>query len=178
MADRVIDNSGDQDALERRVDDVWEWIQTLPPHADGPVNALTIVLVAAFIALAAADWIAIWRGDDHLRSTTKPAATAVLVLIAALAGEMAGDARAALVVAVLLCLVGDVALLGRSDRHFLAGLSAFALGHLAYVVTALFVGVSWPRLGRRLPGPRRAARFPGRRQECSTERDVTVVNRC
>ena len=33
LADRVIDNSGDRDALERQVDDVWEWIHTLPPHA-------------------------------------------------------------------------------------------------------------------------------------------------
>jgi dephospho-CoA kinase len=30
MADRVIDNSGDREALERQVDDVWAWIHTLP----------------------------------------------------------------------------------------------------------------------------------------------------
>ncbi len=32
MADRVIDNSGDREALERQVDDVWAWIRTLPPQ--------------------------------------------------------------------------------------------------------------------------------------------------
>jgi dephospho-CoA kinase len=32
LADRVIDNSGDRDALERQVDDVWAWMHTLPPH--------------------------------------------------------------------------------------------------------------------------------------------------
>ena len=32
MADRVIDNSGDREALERQVDDVWAWIHTLPPQ--------------------------------------------------------------------------------------------------------------------------------------------------
>ena len=32
MADRVIDNSGGLDALERQVDDVWAWMQTLPAH--------------------------------------------------------------------------------------------------------------------------------------------------
>jgi dephospho-CoA kinase len=32
IADRVIDNSGGLDALERRVDDVWAWMQTLPAH--------------------------------------------------------------------------------------------------------------------------------------------------
>ena len=64
---------------------------------------------------------------------------------------MDGDARAALVVAVVLCLAGDVALLGDSDERFLVGLGAFALGHVAYVVTALLVGVSWPRLAVAFP---------------------------
>ena len=36
MADRVIDNSGDMAALEQQIDDVWEWMQTLPPlETDG-----------------------------------------------------------------------------------------------------------------------------------------------
>ena len=48
----------------------------------------------------------------------------MLVAIAGLAGDMAGDARAALIVAVLLCLFGDAALLGDRDSRFLAGLSA------------------------------------------------------
>ena len=30
VADRVIDNSGSRDDLRRQVDEVWEWIQTLP----------------------------------------------------------------------------------------------------------------------------------------------------
>jgi dephospho-CoA kinase len=32
IADRVIDNSGDRDALQRQVDDVWAWMHTLPPQ--------------------------------------------------------------------------------------------------------------------------------------------------
>ncbi len=115
------------------------------------MDALTLVLVIAFAAFAAADWLAIWQGAQRRRRLTKPAATVVLVVIAAVAGEMAGDARAALVVAALLCLAGDVALLGDSNERFLAGLSAFALGHVAYVVTALLVGVSWPRLAVAFP---------------------------
>jgi len=30
-ADRVIDNSGDRDTLAAQVEDLWQWIQTLPP---------------------------------------------------------------------------------------------------------------------------------------------------
>ncbi len=115
------------------------------------MDALTLVFVIAFVASAVADWLAIWQGNEHRRRVTKPAATVALVAIAIVAGEMAGDARAFLVIAALLCLAGDVALLGDSDERFLTGLSAFALGHVAYVVTALLVGVSWPRLAVAFP---------------------------
>jgi uncharacterized membrane protein YhhN len=115
------------------------------------VNAVTVAVVVAFAVFAVADWLAIWHGADTRRRMTKPAATIALVAIAAVAGEMAGDARVALVVAVLLCLAGDVALLGDSQERFLAGLTAFALAHVAYIVTALLVGVSWPRLAVAFP---------------------------
>ena len=64
---------------------------------------------------------------------------------------MSGAARGWLVVAVACCLAGDIALLARDERSFLPGLGAFALGHLAYTVTALVVGVSWPRLALAFP---------------------------
>lgn len=110
------------------------------------MDAITVVLVVTFALSAAADWRAIWEQQRARRRVTKTAATVVLVAIAGLAGEMDGAARAALVVAAVLSLVGDVALLGDSEERFLLGLSAFALAHLAYVATALLVGVSWPRL--------------------------------
>lgn len=34
IADKVIDNSGDLEHLEKQVDDVWAWAQQLPPAAD------------------------------------------------------------------------------------------------------------------------------------------------
>jgi dephospho-CoA kinase len=34
VADRVIDNSGDREALAVQVDEVWDWIATLPPAPD------------------------------------------------------------------------------------------------------------------------------------------------
>jgi uncharacterized membrane protein YhhN len=115
------------------------------------VEVTAVALVVAFAACAVTDWAAIWQGAERRRTLTKPLATVVLVAIAAGAGEMDGDARAALVVAAALCLAGDVALLGDSDARFLLGLSAFAAGHVAYVVTALLVGVSWPRLAIAFP---------------------------
>jgi dephospho-CoA kinase len=35
-ADRVIDNSGDRESLERQVDEVWAWIHTLPKYVPPP----------------------------------------------------------------------------------------------------------------------------------------------
>ena len=34
VADRVVDNSGDREALAAQVDAVWDWIATLPPAPD------------------------------------------------------------------------------------------------------------------------------------------------
>jgi uncharacterized membrane protein YhhN len=115
------------------------------------MDGVTAALVAGFLVLAAADWHMVWHGHDGRRLVTKTAATVALVLVAAVAGEMDGGARIALVVAVVLCLVGDVALLGDSDERFLLGLGAFAAGHVAYTVTALVIGVSWPRAAVAVP---------------------------
>jgi uncharacterized membrane protein YhhN len=109
------------------------------------------VLVVAFAVLAIADWVVIWRGEDRRRPITKTLATVALVVIAAVVGDMAGDARIALIVAIVLCLAGDVFLLRDDDTSFLAGLGSFALGHGAYVVTALLIGVTWPRLAWAFP---------------------------
>ena len=108
-------------------------------------------LVALFLLAAVADWAAIVADRTTARRITKPLATALLLALAAVGGDMSGAARVWLVVAVGCCLVGDIALLGRAERSFLLGLAAFALGHLAYTVTALVVGVSWPRLALAFP---------------------------
>ncbi|WP_162942469.1 lysoplasmalogenase [Desertimonas flava] len=117
------------------------------------MNPVEVGLVAAFAICAVANWIAVAPGRDDRRqvAVTKTAATVVLIAIAALAGDMESGARTALVVAVVLCLVGDVALLGDTEERFIAGLGSFALGHIAYVVTSLMVGVEWPRLAIAFP---------------------------
>ena len=51
-----------------------------------------------------------------------------------------------MVVALVLCLVGDVALLPRVDR-FVVGLAAFLLGHLVAIVSFVERGLDRPSLG-------------------------------
>lgn len=108
----------------------------------------TAVLIVAFFAVAAVDWVAVARGSKPLEYVAKPGALVVLIA-AALALDAADDtARAVLVVALVLCLAGDVFLMlpGRAPgaegpNLFLAGLASFLAGHVAYVAAFWIAGV-------------------------------------
>lgn len=95
-------------------------------------------MVAAVLAVI--DWWAVWMRKPTVERLAKPATMAALVAVASVAGDVSGDVRLWLVVGALFGLIGDVALLGAGEAAFMAGLGAFAVGHLAYVVAALFVG--------------------------------------
>jgi len=85
------------------------------------------------------------RGPAGLRVAAKVAASAAFLVVGA---SVAGEHALARWVLVGLGFgaLGDVLLLGRSNRMFLGGLVAFLLGHLAYVAGfAALVPVSrWP----------------------------------
>lgn len=72
------------------------------------------------------------RPASALRSAVKTAAVALLALAAA-----AGGAPALLVLALALCALGDFCLSRPGAPAFMAGVGAFAAGHLAYI--ALFL---------------------------------------
>lgn len=111
-----------------------------PPARRGLVVAslLLVVLGVAGLLLGLILQVA------ALRWICKPLASLGFVLLALRHGSPRGDAfRGALLVALLLSLVGDVALLGRGQAAFLAGLSAFLLGHLAFCVAFTRLGVRW-----------------------------------
>ncbi|WP_170577430.1 lysoplasmalogenase [Ruegeria arenilitoris] len=72
------------------------------------------------------------RPASTLRSVLKTASVALLAVTALL-----GAGPLLLVVALLLCAIGDALLSGETDSTFMAGIGAFAAGHLAYI--ALFL---------------------------------------
>ncbi len=92
--------------------------------------SITISLAAA---LATLYWLRFcFRGSSWLKSAVKTGAVLLLALTAWLA-----SAPALLTLALLLCALGDYLLSRDSEAQFMAGVGAFAAGHLAYV--ALFL---------------------------------------
>ena len=92
-------------------------------------------MIIAFIATAIAalaNWYSRVKQNDRVESISKPLATVGAIAIATLADGPTA-ATGATIVALSLCLVGDVALLPAIDR-FVVGLAAFLLGHIAFIV--------------------------------------------
>lgn len=100
---------------------------------------IAAAIATAACAVAVVLLVVAERRDDHRgRFRWKPLASAAFVALPLIAGALAADrdrTLAAWIVAGLaLGAVGDVALMFESERAFLAGLVAFLLGHVAYVI--------------------------------------------
>ncbi len=72
------------------------------------------------------------RPASALRTILKTVSVALLALVAALS-----DGAELLILALALCAMGDALLSRESDASFMAGIGAFAAGHIAYI--ALFL---------------------------------------
>jgi uncharacterized membrane protein YhhN len=92
----------------------------------GVATALTLAMLAGLL-------VAERRRDARLRAVTKPLASLGFVLVPILGGARGGVATWILA-GLVLGMAGDVLLMFRTRRAFLAGLGVFLLGHVAYVV--------------------------------------------
>jgi len=90
-----------------------------------PILPLAAACALAYLPLAA-------RPASKMRSITKTLAVALLALVAA-----TGQGPMLLVAALTLCALGDLLLSRDGEGAFMAGIGAFAAGHLAYI--ALFL---------------------------------------
>jgi uncharacterized membrane protein YhhN len=111
-------------------------------------------VIIAFIATAIADvanWYSRWKHGDRVELVSKPLTTLGSIAIA-LSADGPRSATAAAVVALTLCLIGDVALLPSVDQ-FIVGLAAFLLGHIAFIVMFGLRGLDhWPIAGVAIAG--------------------------
>jgi len=97
------------------------------------VTGTAWVLLGLTAVAGVVDWIAVGTGRRSLEYVAKPLATAGLIGVALTLDPVHADMRVAFVAALVLSLAGDVFLMVPSDR-FVAGLAAFFLAHVAYVV--------------------------------------------
>jgi uncharacterized membrane protein YhhN len=127
---------------------------------------MNILLVAAFV-FAALEALALWKNNPRLEYIAKPA---VMITLFFWLWTSAGLNGALLWfgLGILLSLAGDVLLMIALDRYFLAGLIAFLLAHIAYVIgfntplpalstwgfiLAFMIGLSGVRIIRRIIAP-------------------------
>lgn len=103
-----------------------------------------VVLVLAAIA-AIANWWSRLADSDRVEAWSKPLVTVLVVVLAAVADAPTGQ-RVIAVIALVLCLGGDVALMPAVDK-FVIGLASFLLGHVVFVVLFLQQRLDAPALG-------------------------------
>ncbi|HET6876545.1 MAG TPA: lysoplasmalogenase [Jatrophihabitans sp.] len=107
---------------------------------------MTVALLVLAGVVAVLDWAAVHGGWSRTEHIAKPLALALLVAAAATADL--GPVKPWVIAALVLGLLGDVGLLlsksDEPDPPFLAGLGAFLVGHVCYVVAFLIAGVSAP----------------------------------
>jgi len=109
------------------------------------VGGTPVGLLVAAAAVAVGDWIAVYRRLVRVEYVLKPATLALLVAAAAVSDL--GAEKSWVVAALVCCLLGDVGLMlstGRVDVPFLAGLGAFLLGHVWYIVAFAHAGLHGP----------------------------------
>ena len=111
---------------------------------------MQIAVVVATALAALANWWSRLRDDDRLELWTKPLTTVLVIKLALASGAHRGDVIVA-VVALALCLAGDVFLLPAVDR-FVPGLAAFLLGHVVFIVLFVRYGLDSLALGAFLAG--------------------------
>lgn len=97
-------------------------------------TAATVSLIVAGV-FAVGDWVSRVRADRRLEYLCKPATLVALIATAVTLAPVhdAGGRRDWFVAALVLSLVGDVLLMLPTDL-FVAGLAAFLVGHLCYVI--------------------------------------------
>lgn len=110
--------------------------------------AVTWALAIVTAAAALLDWGSVATDRRRLEWVGKPLTMVGLVATVVAAGALDDAPGRWLVAALLLGLLGDVALLGGTERRLLAGVAAFFAGHLAYLLCFATLGVSpsdwWP----------------------------------
>lgn len=105
------------------------------------MTAVAFVLLSLTAVVAVADWLAVANGQRLAEYILKPLVMVALIAVASTLDPSSDFARVMLIIGLVLSLVGDVCLMVPTDL-FVAGLGAFLLAHVFYVVALISLGVS------------------------------------
>jgi len=97
------------------------------------MNTLATVLLVLTGVVALADWIAVGRDNGKAELITKPLTLVLLISLVQAIDPFSESMRWWFFAGLCFSLVGDIALLPKFNA-FIAGLSAFLIAHLAYIV--------------------------------------------
>jgi alkenylglycerophosphocholine hydrolase len=103
-----------------------------------------IALLVATAVAALINWWSRIHPNDRLETWSKPLTTVLVIALALVSGAPSAQIVVA-VIALTLCLVGDIALMPAIDK-FVVGLAAFLLGHLVFIVLFVQYGLESPVL--------------------------------
>jgi uncharacterized membrane protein YhhN len=106
------------------------------------VPAELIWILPGVVALV--DWYAVARDDRRTETWAKPLVLVSVMVAALVLGAAGTGAGRWLLVALFFGLLGDIALLGDTLPRFKAGVYAFLVGHLAYLVCFAVLGLPRP----------------------------------
>lgn len=107
------------------------------------MHAFTLLAAAAVVVLLVAEA----RDWPRVAGLAKGIASSAFVAAALAARATASPYGRALLVALALSWLGDLLLLSRDHRPFLAGLGAFLAAHLAFATAFVLAGVDWRGVG-------------------------------
>lgn len=116
---------------------------SFPEAAQGSAEMSSMIFLV-LCALSVVGLLYAERGDrDLLKRIFKPAASLSFVLTGVASGGLETPFGQTILAGLVLCALGDILLLSKSERSFLAGMGAFGAGHAAYFTAFLIGGIAW-----------------------------------
>ncbi len=103
------------------------------------------ILITA-LGVAATLGVERWK-KPALTWITKPLASTAFIALALEQGALESTFGIAILIALAFSWLGDVLLIGKSQKMFLGGLVAFLLGHLGFAASFLFLSPNWGHVG-------------------------------
>ncbi len=109
------------------------------------MTAVAFVLLSLTAVVAVCDWLAVSNGQRLAEYALKPLVMVALIAVAITIDPSSDLARLMLVIGLVCSLVGDVCLMVPNDL-FIAGLGAFLVAHVFYVIALIALGVTFGAL--------------------------------